>query len=79
MIFRKYEKLQHRKEQMKEAFNAADKKDVQLQAEMVQTNTNRKKYKQQLDEEKKKLAQLEKVPEDNKNVILECYKLRLSF
>jgi chaperonin cofactor prefoldin len=71
--------LQHRKEQMKEAFNAADKKDVQLQAEMVQTNTNRKKYKQQLEEEKKKLAQLEKVPEDNKNVILECYKLRLSF
>jgi chaperonin cofactor prefoldin len=64
---------------MKEAFNAADKKDVQLQAEMVQTNTNRKKYKQQLEEEKKKLAQLEKVPEDNKNVILECYKLRLSF
>ena len=67
-ISRKYDKLTRKKDQLKEAFNAADKKDVQLQAEMVQTNNNRKKYKQQLEDERKKLAQLQNVPDENKKV-----------
>ncbi|KAJ3660188.1 hypothetical protein Zmor_004654 [Zophobas morio] len=68
----KYDKLTRKKDQLKEAFNAADKKDVQLQAEMVQTNNNRKKYKQQLEDERKKLAQLQNVPDENKKTIVEC-------
>ncbi|RZC39072.1 structural maintenance of chromosomes protein 4, partial [Asbolus verrucosus] len=62
----KYETLTKTRDKLKEAFNNADKKDVQLQAEMTQTNTNRKKFKTQLEEEKKKLAQLERVPEESK-------------
>ncbi|XP_968011.2 structural maintenance of chromosomes protein 4 [Tribolium castaneum] len=70
----KYEKLQQKKDQLKDAFNAADKKDAQLQAEMTNTNNNRKKFKQQLEDEKKKLIKLQKVPEENAKLIGECEK-----
>lgn len=68
MNFRKFQKLEKNKEKLKEAYDAADKKDIQLQAEMTQSNTNRKKMKQQLEEERKKLAKLESVPEESRTV-----------
>lgn len=54
--------------QLKAAFNNANNKDVQLQADLVELNNKRKKYKQQLVTERKNLTDLEKVPEKNKSV-----------
>lgn len=65
---RKYENLEKLRDKLKEAYNVASNKDVQLQADMVQTNNNRKKTKKLLEEEKKKLDDLEKVPEKNEKV-----------
>lgn len=68
MCFSKFQNLQRKREQIQDAYNAADKKDVQLQADMKQLNTNRKKWKEQLAVERKKLQQFESVPEKNQAV-----------
>nr|XP_023017853.1 structural maintenance of chromosomes protein 4 [Leptinotarsa decemlineata]XP_023017854.1 structural maintenance of chromosomes protein 4 [Leptinotarsa decemlineata] len=68
----KYEKLQNRKDTLTEAFNKANNKDIQLQESMTQTNTTRKKTKELIVEEKKKLEKLGKVPEESKKGIEEC-------
>lgn len=60
--------LQTRKDKMKESFDVANKKDIELQADMTQRNKNRKKIKEQLEEERKKLENLEQIPEKNRKV-----------
>ncbi|XP_044758906.1 structural maintenance of chromosomes protein 4 [Coccinella septempunctata] len=70
----KYSSLQKRKNKLKEAFERANNKDVELQAEMVQVNKNRKKTMELLAEEKKKLQQYEKTPEESEKGIEECMK-----
>ncbi|XP_056633945.1 structural maintenance of chromosomes protein 4 [Diorhabda sublineata] len=69
-----YEHLRKRKEDLTEAFNKANNKDVQLQETMMQTNNTRKKTKELLIEEKKKLEKLQKVPEESEKGIEECEK-----
>lgn len=66
--FRKYEDLEQKKETLKEAFNAANKKDMQLLADMTNANNKRKSTKQLLAEEQNKLVKLEKIPEENQKV-----------
>ncbi|KAJ8956971.1 hypothetical protein NQ318_012135 [Aromia moschata] len=68
----RYEVLQKRKENLSEAFNKANNKDIQLQETMTQMNKTRKKTKEMIIEEKKKLEKLEKVPEESKKGIEEC-------
>lgn len=46
----------------------ANNKDIQLKETMVQMNTTRKKTKEMILEEKKKLEKLEKVPNESKKV-----------
>ncbi|CAH2012044.1 unnamed protein product [Acanthoscelides obtectus] len=70
----RYEALQKRKEELNEAFNNANKKDIQLQENMVQMNTRRKKTKELLAQEKKKLDKLERTPEETEMGIAECEK-----
>lgn len=53
---------------MKESFDVANKKDIELQADMTQLNKKRKKIKEQLEEERKKLENLEQIPEKNRKV-----------
>lgn len=67
-IFSKHDKLQKRREKIKEAFNVANNQDIQLQAEMTQTNKTRKNTKELLMEEQKKLSELQNVPENNEKV-----------
>ncbi|KAK4886823.1 hypothetical protein RN001_003094 [Aquatica leii] len=69
---KKYELLQKRSEKIKEAFDVANNKDVQLQAEMTQINKTRKKNKELVVEENKKLAELQRIPEENRKTIEEC-------
>lgn len=68
----KHDKLQKRREKIKEAFNVANNQDIQLQAEMTQTNKTRKNTKELLMEEQKKLSELQNVPENNEKDIAEC-------
>lgn len=53
---------------MKEAFDRANNKDMNLQADMIQLNKTRKKTNELLNEERKKLANLQRVPEENEKV-----------
>lgn len=66
--FRKYDSLKKRKEELKEAFNKANRKDQQLLADMKQLNQTRKKTKELLAQEEKTLIKLEKIPEENEKV-----------
>uniref|UniRef100_A0AAR5Q6Q8 Structural maintenance of chromosomes protein n=1 Tax=Dendroctonus ponderosae TaxID=77166 RepID=A0AAR5Q6Q8_DENPD len=66
-----YENLKHKKESIKEAFDKANKKDILLQANMTNKIEARKRKKQQIVEEKKKLVKLEAVPEENEKAINE--------
>lgn len=68
MFLRKYNSLTKRKNHLKEAFEKANNKDVELQTEMVQVNKNRKKTMQLLAEEKKKLEQYERTPAESERV-----------
>ncbi|KAK9877855.1 hypothetical protein WA026_020085 [Henosepilachna vigintioctopunctata] len=68
----KYNTLMKKKSTLKEAFDKASNKDVQLQAEMVQVNKNRKKTMDLLAEEKKKLIQYEGIPSESEKGIKEC-------
>ncbi|GJQ67663.1 putative structural maintenance of chromosomes protein [Trypoxylus dichotomus] len=58
-----YEDLRKKKDMLKDAFEKANTKDYQLQTNMQQTNMSRKKFKQQLITENKKLNELEHLPE----------------
>lgn len=60
-----YEELKKKKESLSQAFDNANKRDVQLQENLVSKNKARKKTKQQIAEEKQKLEKLEKVPKEN--------------
>lgn len=53
---------------MKEAFAKASRKDEQLLADMTQLNKTRKKTKELLAEEQKKLAKFERIPQENEKV-----------
>lgn len=68
IIFRSYQHLEKRKEELTEAFNKANNKDIQLIETMTQTNTTRKKTKELILEEKKRLENLNEVPEKTKAV-----------
>ncbi|KAJ8970615.1 hypothetical protein NQ314_001150 [Rhamnusium bicolor] len=68
----RYENLQKRKDSLTEAFNKANNKDIQLQETMTQMNKTRKKTKEMIIEEKKKLEKLERVPEESRMGIEEC-------
>lgn len=68
--FRKYESLEKRRDTLKEAFDKANNKDMQLLADMTQVNKTRKKTKELLTEEQKKFEKLERIPEENEQVIL---------
>lgn len=70
---RKYEALKKRKDDLKEAFNKANRKDEQLLADMTQLNQTRKKTKELLLQEEQKLIKLEKIPEENKKVSFVCF------
>lgn len=59
---------------MSEAFDKANNKDIQLKETMMQMNTKRKKTKELIVEEKKKLEKLEKVPNESKKVSLHTFK-----
>lgn len=59
---------------MRDIFKQIDTKDNSARADMVQTNDRRKKSKNKLEEEKKKLLELEKVPESNRADIKEIEK-----
>lgn len=65
--------MEQRKETLKEAFNTANKKDMQLLADMTNLNNKRKSTKHLLAEEQKKFQKLEKVPEENEKVIIFYY------
>ncbi|KAK5646128.1 hypothetical protein RI129_004592 [Pyrocoelia pectoralis] len=69
---KKYDTLQKRNESVKEAFDVANNRDIQLQAEMTQINKTRKKTKELLAEEHKKLAEYGKIPHENESTIEEC-------
>lgn len=60
----------NRKDRLKEAFAVASNKDVQLTEDMGQINKTRKKTKELLKEERKKLLELNEIPEKNKLVYL---------
>lgn len=66
---KEYEELKKKKENLSQAFDNANKKDVQLQENLVSKNKARKKTKEQIAEEKKKLTKLEKVPKENQEEI----------
>ncbi|XP_066152945.1 structural maintenance of chromosomes protein 4 isoform X2 [Euwallacea fornicatus] len=66
-----YENLKKKKEDLKDAFDKASKKDVQLQEEMTSKNNARKKTKGQIVAEKEKLLRLENVPNENAKLIKE--------
>ncbi|XP_066249114.1 structural maintenance of chromosomes protein 4 [Euwallacea similis] len=66
-----YENLKKKKEELKEAFDKASKKDVQLQEEMTSKNNARKKTKGQIAAEKEKLLKLENVPNENAKTVKE--------
>ncbi|XP_030750331.1 structural maintenance of chromosomes protein 4 [Sitophilus oryzae] len=66
-----YEHLKKKKESISEAYNNADKKDMQLQADMTSTNNRRKKNKETIVLEKKKLTKLENVPKESEENIIE--------
>ncbi|KAL3284056.1 hypothetical protein HHI36_018225 [Cryptolaemus montrouzieri] len=68
----KYNSLTKRKATLKDAFDKASNKDVELQAEMVRVNKNRKETMELLAAEEKKLIQYEKAPEESKKGIEEC-------
>lgn len=53
---------------MKEAFEKANNKDIKLQAEMPQINNTRKKNKELLAQEKKKLVSYQEIPAKNEKV-----------
>lgn len=57
---------------LKDAFEKANTKDYQLQTTMQQTNISRKKFKQQLITENKKLSELENLPEKSVRVCI-CF------
>ena len=65
---RKYEKFQNQKELTTTAFDNASNKDLQLQEEMERINKNRKKMKEALAEERKKIIQYEKIPSESERV-----------
>ncbi|KAB0799073.1 hypothetical protein PPYR_06953 [Photinus pyralis] len=69
---KKCENLRKRTEKLKEAFGVANNRDIQLQAEMTQTNKTRKKTKELLAEEQKKLVEYERMPKENEDTIQEC-------
>ncbi|KAF5302895.1 hypothetical protein FQA39_LY02075 [Lamprigera yunnana] len=69
---KKCEIIQKKSDKIKEAFDVANNKDIQFQAEMVQINKTRKKTKETLAEERKKLIGFQKVPDENKKTIEEC-------
>ncbi|CAH1155594.1 unnamed protein product [Phaedon cochleariae] len=68
----KYGNLESRRDGISEAFNKANNKDIQLQETMTQMNNTRKRTKEMIVEEKKKLEKLEKVPEESRMGIEEC-------
>lgn len=61
----------------------ANNKDMQLQADMTQLNKNRKKIKEQLEEERKKLENLSQIPEKhrqvNTSIFLSVFLLTVTF
>lgn len=63
-----YDNLKKKKDDISEAFNRANNKDIQLQESMTQMNKTRKKTKEMIIEEKKKLDKLERVPEESRKV-----------
>ncbi|XP_069672465.1 structural maintenance of chromosomes protein 4 [Periplaneta americana] len=65
------EDLVNRKESLTEQFNKINQCHVGIKADMTQTNKKRKKTKELLVEEKKKLNELELVPERNEKEIVE--------
>ncbi|CAG9859333.1 unnamed protein product [Phyllotreta striolata] len=67
-----YELLQKRKEGITEAFNTANNRDLKLQEKMVSTNANRKKIKQQIINENKRLEKLQNAPQKADEDIKEC-------
>ncbi|KAF5289359.1 hypothetical protein FQR65_LT11870 [Abscondita terminalis] len=69
---KKCDALKKRSDKIKEAFDVANNRDVQLQAEMTQLNKTRKKTKELLAEERKKLIEFQKTPEENLKTIEEC-------
>lgn len=71
---KKYEQLEKKKEDLTEAFENANRKDIKLQAEMTQINTTRKKNKGLITAEKKKLDDLLALPEKNAKEVIECEK-----
>ncbi|KAF7268607.1 hypothetical protein GWI33_018297 [Rhynchophorus ferrugineus] len=66
-----YEHLKKKKEEITKAYDNADKKDVQLQADMTSTNNRRKKTKETIAAEKKKLARLENAPKESQEKVAE--------
>lgn len=67
-IIRKYQALNKRREDLKVAFNKASNKDDSLLNDMTRLNITRKKTKELLLQEEKKLIKLEKIPEENQKV-----------
>lgn len=63
-----YENLKKKKDTIKETFDRANKKDLQLQEDMTNKNKSRKKTKEQIAEEKKKLIKLKNLPQENEKV-----------
>lgn len=57
-----------KKEELKDAFNKANRKDEQLLADMKQLNETRKKTKELLAQEEKTLIKLERIPEESEKV-----------
>lgn len=71
---KKYEILKKRKEDLKDAFDKANKKDINIQAEMTETNKRRKKVNELIHGEKSKLEDFKKLPQRNKETIDEYEK-----
>lgn len=70
MCYRTYDTLQKKRDSLKKAFEKANAKDYELQTSMEQVNLARKKFKQQIVNEQKKLSELENLPEKSARVII---------
>lgn len=71
---KEYSMVLKKKEKLKDEFDVISAQDTGYQTEMVQLSKNRKKNKEQLAQEKKKLVDYEAVPEKNEKVIEELKK-----
>ncbi|RXG71410.1 Structural maintenance of chromosomes protein 4 [Armadillidium vulgare] len=73
------ETVSNSKEKYNESFKKLEGEDVQLQEELKHKIKKRKQILAQLQNDKEKLSELEKVPEKNEKDIEECEKLREEF